>query len=333
MDYYKVLNVSKEASFDEIKKSYRKLALKEHPDKGGDSEKFKEISLAYDVLSDKEKRENYDNGGNVNMHGHGHFNANDIFQQFFGGGMDMNFQRNNTEFVKRKTHVHNINVELNDVFFGIKKNFKIILDKCCLKCKKTCHDCNGKGIVTVCQNIGPMQLMSQQTCTKCMGSGTYADNNTKNDCKYCKNGVVREEKMCSLDIYKGFKSGDTILFEGYGEQVQNEHEAPGDLLFKININSDKNFERNGNNLIFKSELTLVETIVGKKIKIPHFSGEFEIDTSSFGVINPGIGYVIKEKGINNSDLILTFVINYPNKKLDTDERNKLQTIFKECNLH
>lgn len=329
MEYYKTLNVSKDASSEEIKKSYRKLALKEHPDKGGDAEKFKEISLAYDVLSDPEKRENYDNGGNGNIDNHSHFNPNDIFQQFFGG-MEQNNQRNN--IIKRKTHIHNVSVTLSDIYFGIKKTFKISIDKICNNCKVSCNECNGKGILLMRQSIGPMQFMTQTACPKCMGSGKINNVATKNQCKICENGVINEKKTCILDIYKGFKGGDIVSFEGYGEQVQNENEIPGDLVFKINVMTDKNFERNGNNLIFKKEITLIQSIIGKKIIIPHFSGEFEVDTVNLGIINPGVGYIIKGKGILHGDLVLIFTISYPDKKFNIDEKSLLENVFNTLKL-
>ena len=309
-DYYSILEIPKSAKEDEIKKAYRKNALKYHPDKNKspDAEiKFKEISEAYEILSDSQKKQMYDMGqdpNNINTHFHQEFNHNDIFQQFFGGNP---FEQQHRQ-IKRGDFTHIINISLKDAHIGISKKLKVNVKKICFDCKVKCSTCNGTSMINI-QN-GP--FIMKHPCNNC-SSGYHNKNNP--NCDYCKGTFEKnEEKICQIDIPMCVNSGNVIVIEGLGEQIHKQNEIPGDLHFKINITNDPNFKRQHNNLIYQINLTFKESIIGKSIIIPHFDGDINMVTDGFGVINPEKVYSLKGKGLGNNgsgDLILNFKINYP----------------------
>jgi DnaJ family protein A protein 2 len=328
-NYYEVLGISKEASSDEIKKAYRKKALENHPDKGGKEEDFKKITEAYEILSNDETRGRFDRGedlkGNTS-HFHQNFNPHDIFSQFMNMHMNGNGNGRPTQ-IKRNDYTHNIKVSLEEVYTGTQKTLKVSLNKFCSKCNKKCNECNGTGIINIVRNMGFMQIQQQAHCNKCRGSGEIVTPNCKNNCK---NGKIEEIKVCVLNIKKGIKSGEKIKYEGYGEQAHNETEISGDLYFEIEVLEHSHFIRqnNGDNLIHKLQITFIESIIGKEINIPHFGGNINMNINDLGVIQPEIGYILKGKGLKDTgDLILTFKIEYPNKKLSTENINKLKQLL------
>jgi molecular chaperone DnaJ len=302
-DLYNILGIERNASESEIKKTYKLLSLKYHPDRpNGNAEKFKEINLAYEILSDSQKKQMYDSGQDPNQNFNHNFNSNDIFQQFFGGNP---FEQHNRQ-TKRGNFTHIINITLKDAHIGLSKTLKVNVKKICFNCKIKCKTCNGTKFMNF-QN-GP--FIMKQHCNAC---STGYHNNFNKNCNYC-NGTFEkiEEKMCKIDIPKCISNGNIIIIEGLGEQIHTENEIPGDLHFKINITDDQNFTRQHNNLIYPVNLTFKESIIGKSITIPHFDGDINMITDGFGVINPNKMYSLKGKGLGSSgDLILNFQINYP----------------------
>lgn len=306
-DYYSILGINKSATSDEIKKVYKLLSLKYHPDRPtGDSDKFKEISEAYEILSDSQKKQMYDSGQNPNnmgnQHFHHQFNSNDIFQQFFGGNP---FEPQNRQ-TKRGNFTHIINITLKEAHTGLSKKLKVNVKKVCFDCKIKCTTCNGTRFMNI-QN-GP--FIMKQNCNAC---STGYHNNYNANCTYCKGTFEKnEEKICKVDIPRCIDNGNIIVIEGLGEQIHKQNEIPGDLHFKINIIDNQNFKRLHNNLIYQVNLTFKESIIGKSITIPHFDGEINMITDGFGVINPQQTYCLKSKGLGGiGDLVLNFQITYP----------------------
>lgn len=302
-DYYSILGVTREASEAEIKKAYRKAAILHHPDKGGDPEKFKEVSEAYEGLQDADKKEVYDNDDKGND-----FNQNAFFQQFFNQtNMNMNMGPQ-----KRSNHQHQIAVDLKDVHTGVEKNMKIHIKKVCFDCKKTCPHCNGRGVILI--RHGPIQM--QQSCHACMTSGLMETQNPS--CINCKGAcIISEERIFKIRIEKGISHGSFIKLDGMGEQPQKKGEIPGDLLFQILVKPHPFFNREGNNLVYSQSLSFKDSIIGKTILVPHFDEDISIDTGGFGVINPNRTYRIINKGLaGKGDLVLIFNIEYPEKKYD-----------------
>lgn len=335
-DYYEILGVSKEATEDEIKRAYRKLALKTHPDKnGGDDTMFKKINLAYETLSDPDKKREYDNPNQ--MPEFGGFPGGDIFEHLFRGmgGMNINVningQRHNGP-QRRGNHLHRINVSLRDIHTGLIKTLKLKLNKVCFDCRKKCGSCDGNGITVRVQQNGPFVQQIQSNCGMCQGSGLININNTS--CNKCSgSGGIVEEETIRVEIPKCCISGHRIVYNGMGDQPQKIGEIPGDLIVEINIENDPYFTREDNNLIFKSKLTLAETFLGKEVIVPHFDEHLRINTNIFGIINPNKRYHIQNKGLgSNGDLIFMFEIVYPEKALDSYDRESLKNVFKNIGI-
>lgn len=325
-DYYKILGLNRDASDDEIKKSYRKLALKTHPDKNnGDDIEFKKINEAYETLSDSNKKHIYDNPQNA-FQGFG--NGGDIFEHLMRH-MNVNQPGQNTRRQK-KTHIHKINISLRDVHCGIKKTLKITILKQCFTCKSKCTNCNGNGTIVKIQQLGPFMQQLQMMCNVCNGSGTCM---IGKGCIKCNNGIISEQQTLNVDIKMNIKTGDTILYKELGEQATKCDDIPGDLIIEINVESDPYFERNGDNLVYNSKITLAESIIGKEIIVPHFDEYFKMNINTFGIINPKKLYTIKNKGLGNKgNLDFIFEIIYPDKMLDNSEIDSLSVIFKNIKI-
>jgi DnaJ-class molecular chaperone len=327
---YDILGIDKNASSDEIKKAYKKLAIQHHPDKGGNQEKFKEISNAYHVLSDEDKRRNYDqlgdemfnegNDGGVNpFEG---MNPHDLFSNLFGGfgfefpGMH-GIHGMQERHVKRNDQLHNLSISFNDAFTGFKKTIKINLVKVCLSCKAECVQCQGKGQINEIRRMGPFTQMITQACNVCQGTGQMKKGN--NSCNECGGKcMINKEYKLDLEIPRGVNNGFEQRFKGYGEQKQNKKEISGDLIFRVNIVDDPIFKRRGQDLIYNETITFKESIIGKKINVSYFGEMLEIDLQKYTVIQPNKEYILKGKGMpldnqgsSFGNLILIFNIKYP----------------------
>jgi DnaJ family protein A protein 2 len=325
---YSVLGVSQSASVEEIKKAYKRLAIQVHPDKpGGDAEKFKELSNAYQVLTDPDKRRTYDQLGdeqflastrNGNDAGMPPFmNPHDIFSQFFGQsfGMHMGGRPNQQpeEATRRRDHFHKIEISLADAYRGISKTIRINLQKNCFKCKGTCPGCDGKGQTTQMRQMGFMTQIMTRPCDQCQGSG-YSVNKSNNNCQTCNgNGHYKETMTKEVVVPPGVEHGHNIVFHGLGEQPQKPNDVPGDLVFEVCIAPDPHFIRRGNDLVCKATISIVDSIVGAVIKLSLFGEEIEINTrQKFGIIQPGIEYNLPGKGMNSrGNLVIIFNVKYP----------------------
>lgn len=315
-DYYSILNISKQASQDEIKQSYKKLALKYHPDKqNGNTEHFQKIQEAYEILGDPIKRQTYDgNGQQLPTH---------TFNSFF------NFHFNQ-QIVKKANSIYTCKITLDEVYFGTTKKIRVKRSILCKICTDICNICNGQGSKKIQHSFGPIVQVSETICHACHGHG-WKSNGHNCDCIEHKQ---IEEKIFEIVINPGIENGKTFTFSEWGEQSYKNNELSGDLIIKIDTDDHKYFDRHNLDLIYKSDISLKESIVGKNIEIPLFDENLCIDSAGFGVINPNKQYIIYNKGIKNDknergNLLLRFNIIYPDLVLTHNDKSILNHAFNE----
>ena len=304
---YETLGLHMGATEDEVKKAYRKLALRLHPDKPtGDAEKFKKIQGAYDILSDPEKRQNFDRFGTPDAPPQGP-NPNDIFAQMFGGGGNpFGFSPGRRGPVRRGDHHHELNITLENAYRGLTRMFKVTLSKPCFACRKQCPQCNGRGNIHV--QMGPMTF--NQPCPQCGGQGGVASG-----CHECNFKTKKHEPLnLELKIPAGVEDGATLIAGGMGEQAQKEGEDPGDLVFHIKIQDHPELMRQGHDIVWSTRISFEDSVNGKILQVPHFDGPIQINTSDWGVLDPREDYVIPNKGfVQGGKLRVSFNVVYPER--------------------
>lgn len=354
-DYYKILGVDKNASEEDIKKAFRRLAHQYHPDKsGGDEAKFKEVNEAYQVLSDKQKRSRYDNFGTADFGGAGGVNWNDFagggFPGGFGGfeGVDFGdlgdifetFFQGGGGQSKRRAYQHGSDLEMSEVvtleeaFKGVVKPITIRTLIQCPTCKgaggnpeagtETCSVCDGRGEIRENRKTFFGSFSQVKACDKCHGSGKIP----KEQCKECKGkGRIQGERSTTLEIIPGVQDGQLIQVKGFGEA--GEHgSAAGDLYVRIKVKPHATFGRKGDDLVVRHELNVKDLLLGKKITVPMIDGghtEFEV-RENFDLKQ---SYRIPGKGMprmgsfGRGDLLVDFIVKAP-KKLNAKERKALE---------
>jgi DnaJ-class molecular chaperone len=327
------------------------------PDKAETDEKFKELSAAYNVLSNESERAKYDDIGDNNYNnGSGqevHRNPHDIFEAFFrsrggpfgggGHGFDedifsfgmggMGGDGGNRQPKKAQSIEKTFVFTLDDVYDGINKDLNINIRKFCLKCNKKCNKCDGRGIIQQIRNLGIMQQIFQGSCEHCEGSGII--NEGKTDCKQCKGkGFFNEDKKATLIIPKGIDENYKTAFPELGEQPRVSNIKPGDLIIHIKIEEHKHFIRKGNDLYYKTDISFIDSVVGKDIAIPYFKEKININTNLFGVISNGKNYLLEGKGLpilntsNKGNMFIEFNISYPKIK-NKDKIEELKTLLND----
>lgn len=325
---YDILGVSPEATQPEIKKAYRKLALKYHPDKNPDDpEKFKEISAAFEVLSDSKKKEVYDKYGEQGLKegGGGEYHSPfDIFDMFFGGGGGR--RRQPGEKARGKDTVHQLKVSLEELYNGATRQLSVQKNVICDDCKgiggkagsvQKCGNCNGSGVDVKLRQIGPgMVQQIQQPCRACNQTGEIIKE--KDRCKKC-NGkkVVKEKKVLECHIERGMKDGQKIKFEQEGDQAPDIE--PGDIIIVLDEKEHDVFKRKGTDLYMKMELELADALCGFTRIVKTLDNRTLVITSQPGeVIRPNKPKCVLDEGMpqqryhfNKGKLIINFTINFP----------------------
>jgi len=334
-EYYERLGVEPESSAEDIKKAYRKMAIKYHPDKnpGNEeaSEKFKEISEAYEVLSDQNKRQTYDRYGKDGLQQGGFHagSASDIFERFFGGGMFGGFGGGGGRQGPQQTEdiTHQIAVSLEDLYNGKTSKLAVTRNILCSKCEgsgaKTkgasakCGTCEGRGIRFIVKQLGPGMIQQMQAvCSDCGGKGTKIKEEDK--CDVCKGKqVIKDKKILEVHIEKGMRDGQKITFAGESDQAPGAE--PGDIIFILKQKEHERFKRIGNDLFMDHTITLLDALGGTSLAVRHLDERTLLIKSAEGdIIKPGEIRTIEREGMpqhkqpfNRGSLYIKFTIVFP----------------------
>ena len=350
-DYYEVLGVEKNASDAEIKKAYRKLAMKYHPDQNpGDKtaeEKFKEINEAYEVLSDADKKARYDQYGfagvdpNFNPNagfggfgggGFGFGDLGDIFGDFFGGGTASSSGRRRGP-AKGQNVVSEIEISFEDAAFGCEREITFSRIETCSTCHgtgakegtspQTCSYCHGTGTVRTQQNFMGMTMQSNQPCPKCGGSGTIITN----PCTACRgSGLERKRRTIQAKIPAGIDNGQTISIRGQGHAGKNGGPS-GDLLITITVRPHELFRREGTSVLCEAPITFAQACLGAELEIPTIDGKVKYELPEG--TQSGTTFRLKGKGIpelngrGRGDQYVTVYIETP-RNLNREQKDALK---------
>ncbi len=353
-DYYEVLGVQKDASAEDIKKAYRQLALKYHPDRNpGDKnaeEKFKEAAEAYEVLSDPQKRSRYDQFGHAGMSGNGFsdfggMNMQDIFSHMgsifedlgiggfsgFGGGFSGGRNR-----VQKGSNIRiKVKMTLEDIAKGVEKNIKVQKNIVCNECHgtgaksadaiKTCPTCHGRGIVTRVQQsiFGQMQMQSE--CPNCHGTGKIITDK----CSHCGgNGVVKGEDIINVKIPAGVSDGMQLSIRGKGNAIGGGE--PGDLLVLVEEEKHSRFERDGNNIYEEFNISFPLAVLGGTVEIPLLEGKAKVKiapgTQSSTLLRLNGKGLPDLRGYGQGDLIVNINVVVP-KRITKEEKAMIEKMM------
>ena len=352
-DYYETLGVSKGASQDEIKKAYRSMAKKYHPDMNpGNQEaekKFKEVNEAYAVLSDEEKKAKYDQfghaafeqgGGGAYSGGFGDFGGfdmGDIFSSIFGGGASRanraNAPQDGDDIVVR------VSISFEEAAFGCKEEISFPKIQKCDECSGTgaqkgttpekCSRCGGRGTVTVQQRTIFGMSQTTRACPDCGGTGKIV----KEPCKNCKGkGLVRITKKLSVSIPAGIDDGQRVVLRGQGHEGKNGG-YPGDLIIQVTVRPHSVFERDGYDLYCDVPITFYEAALGTTLKIPTLDGDCEVVIPEG--TQTGTVFTVKGKGIQmvnskgKGNLYVKVTVETP-KSLNSEQKKIMEQFAKSC---
>ena len=365
-DYYEVLGVEKNATDEEIKKAYRKMAKKYHPDANPDNKqeaeaKFKEVNEAYETLSDSQKRQMYDQfghngpqggfgGGNgyysyssSGFDGFGDFgDLGDIFSSFFGGGFGSRGNKGSNSGPKKGADLrYSLDITFEEAFLGTEKVINISRNENCNTCKGTgakpgtkpekCSVCGGTGQIRQVQTTILGQMQTTRPCSNCHGTGEVI----KEPCDNCKGkGTVRKQAKIRVKIPAGIDDNQTVVLRGEGEPGEKGG-SKGDLYITVRVKKSNIFTRNGNTVMCEIPITITQATLGAKLKIPMVDGsteEFEIPEGT----QTGTQFTIRERGfksINSSargSFVFTVVVQTP-KRLSKEQRTLLEQLATTMN--
>lgn len=365
-DYYEVLGVGKTATDEELKKAYRKLAKKYHPDANPDNKKeaeakFKEVNEAYEVLSDKQKRTMYDQfghdgpqfgggqGGYANYGGFDGFSGfgdfsdlGDIFSSFFGGGSGFSSRASKRNGPQKGADLRmQVEISFEDSFFGVEKEVTLYKHEVCTTCKgsgakpgtsvETCKTCNGTGQVKQVQSTILGQFQTVKTCPHCNGEGKVI----KEYCPDCRGkGKIRKSKKIKFKVPQGIDNGQTISIRGEGEPG-SKGGPNGDLFITVYVKKSSVFSRNGDNLLCDIPITYTQAVLGAEITLPtpdKAGIKYKIPEGT----QTGTSFTIREKGFKNiqgrgiGNLIFTVNVQVP-KKLTKEQRELIEKLAQTMN--
>jgi len=353
-DYYDILGVSRDASKEEIKSQYRKLALSHHPDRNKSpdaEEKFKEITEAYAVLFDDQKRSQYDQFGHEGIGNR--YSSEDLFRDVdfndifknLGFGFDSIFSK---FFGGRQSYSNesgqdlstSIALTLEQAASGVSTEIKIPRTEICSECKgsgsqpgsktKTCNTCKGRGEIHFTRSMGFTRIVTTQTCNTCQGRGVYIEK----PCKKCKSsGVMRNTKKINLSIPPGVDKGFTLRLKGEGD-IAERSKKYGDLYVTLRIKPHNQFIRDDDNILFNTNISFTQAALGSEIAIPTLDGaawlKIPPGTQSETVLR------LKGKGMphiqsrHKGDELVTVNVVVP-KKINEKQKKLLQEFAKEFN--
>ncbi len=357
-DYYEVLGVARDATKEEIRRSYRKLALKYHPDRNKEpdaAEKFKEVSEAYAVLSDNEKRLQYDQFGHAGIHGRwstedifGGINFEDILRSFgLGGGLggfgsifDFLMGRGGQQATYRQTAVdlrYDMEISLKQAATGIEKEIHLKRDEQCPKCGGTgaepgtpmisCTRCAGRGELRQVQQTMFGQVIRVAPCTTCNGRGQSPEIS----CSNCKGRrTIREKRSLRVQIPPGIESGSMLRLKDQG--ASHDGGRPGDLYVVVHIKSDKIFQRQGDDILIEIPITITQAALGAEIEIPTLLSKAKLKIPAG--TQPDTILRLKGQGMprtrwkGNGDQLVRVKIRIPTK-LKEPQRKLLEQLSKE----
>lgn len=340
-DYYEVLGVAKGASADEIKKAFRKAAVKHHPDKeSGDEAKFKEVNEAYEILKDQQKRQRYDQFGHAGVGGggggpaggnpfggFGGQNVNfdfgdgglgDIFGQFFGGG-----QQQQQRGPKRGRDVEtNLTLTFEQAVFGVEQKISLDMDDECSHCKgttvepghsmKTCPTCKGAGQQARIINTMFGQMQQAVTCETCRGQGKVPEK----VCTVCRGkGTERRKQDVTLKVPAGIDDGATIRLQGRGEAIGGGER--GDLYVNIRVKAHKHFTREGDIILSEEHVSMIDAALGTEIDVQTVDGSVRMKIpagtqsgTDFKLSNHGVPHL---RGSGRGAHIISVIVTTPTK--------------------
>ncbi len=366
-DYYEVLGVSKTATADEIKKAYRQKAIEFHPDKNPDDKaaeaKFKEAAEAYEVLSDNQKRQRYDQFGHAGMNGGaggfggGGMSMEDIFSQFgdiFGGHFgsfggfssfgDFGFgggSRRGTRVRKGSDLRVRVKLNLEEIAKGVEKKIKVKKYVPCQHCNSTgaehgsepatCNTCNGSGRVTRVQNTILGQMQTQSECPTCQGDGKII----QNKCSHCNGeGILKAEEVISINIPAGVMEGMQLSMSGKGNAARRGG-VNGDLLILIEEEKHPELIRDENNLIYNLLITVPTASLGGSVEVPTVDGKVKVNIAAG--TQPGKVLRLRGKGLpdvnryRQGDLLINIGVYIP-EKLNSEEKAMMEKLDKSNNM-
>lgn len=357
-DYYEVLGLDKSASQDQIKRAYRKLAKKYHPDMNpGDAEaeaKFKEANEAYEVLSDEQKKARYDQygfagvdpnyGAGAGGAGFDGFDMGDIFSTIFGGaggGFGGGFggfgggQSRNPNAPQRGDDLRaDLTIDFMEAITGTEKEVEIKRLENCSECNgtgcadgstpQTCPDCHGSGVVLVQQRTAFGMMQTQRACGRCRGTGQIIDN----PCRSCRGkGKVYKRKKITVKVPSGIDDGQRISIRGAGDTGKN-HGPNGDLVVFVSVRSDSRFDREGYDIYYRHTVSFTEATLGAELEIPTVHGKVKYKLPAG--TQPGTQFRLRGQGVphlrddGKGDQWVTVTVQVPTG-LSTAQREALQT--------